>query len=221
MGNGMSILVDLLTRYERTIEDAAARYLRIYHEGIFRLRTEEAFIDPKVRRLTFWIQAADERNRKGIEGRLSREEVDTIFHESAPFGYVPSPDLAPPDSPRIKIIASVMKGVIDPRVRFYQSLLLTGGEFEVWPELIRARFPGPNSLLSSLGEIVRAEGVLANVYRESAGSAEHALLRRYRSVYDDFFDGRQYGRKHAAGICWPEYYADEDGGQELPSSRFD
>jgi hypothetical protein len=212
MGNDMSSLVDLLVRYESTIEDAAARYLRNYHEQLFDLRSEEKFIEPKVRRFAFWIQKADERNKKGIEGRLSREEVDKTFHESARFGYVPSPDLAPPDSARIKIIASVMKGVIDPRVRFYQSLLLTRGEFEAWPELIRARFPDPDSLFGSLGETVRAEGVLAKVYRESAGSAQHALIRKYRSVYDDFFDGRQYGRKHAAGICWPTYYADANGG---------
>jgi hypothetical protein len=217
----MNPLANLIVEYERIIEDAAARYLRNYHDQLFRLRTEAAFVDLKVKRFTLWIQKADERNREGIEGQLSRAEVDGIFQESATLGYVPSPDLAPPDSARIKIIASVMKGAIDPRVRFYQSLLLTPGEFEIWPDLIRARFTTPDSFLGSLGEIVRAEGVLANVYRESAGAAQNALLRRYRSMYDDFFDGRQYGRKHAAGICWPMYYADENGEGEVPLSRFD
>jgi len=227
-------LVDLVVDYETVIETAAASFARNYHRDLFKGKTVEEYIAPVIDVFTLWIRVANSRKRENMKKNLSKKLIDRIYNESVNLGYAQK--RSPNDDTRTQLVISAYSAMIDPRVRFYQSLLQTPTPSEPlknwsdlnWTDLIRARFTGSEDYHSSLSEIIRVENKLIRICEfqiqrlKSSKSSESSGEPEVISVFitptkenpadfysNYYFHGRNYGREHVAGICWFEDVTDE------------
>ncbi len=180
----MTPLRELIIKYEQELTEIEfKKFAELL--GVSKAKISAKLSD-KIKCYETVLTFAESRNIDGETGDLAKKELAYVISHMRPYGYI-----IPGSISRGAIDA--LENVINERVKFYQDLLNTKGEFEKWQDLFKAKYHSGNYYLQAVNALALSERKVEDFQDEIAGATDKFLAGSKLKTKEN--EARNYARQ--------------------------
>ncbi len=157
----MAPITELILQYENELSQIEFRKFAELLETT--VETVSSGLANKINCYKTLLTYAEARNQLGNNADLSREELSKVILDMKPFGYIIPENIS-------SEAVTALENVINQRVKFYQDLLSTQGEFTNWQGLFKQKYQIAANYMQAINDLALAEKIVEGYQDEIAGS---------------------------------------------------